>query len=173
MFLTEFQRCFYVPQGYVAIVRSVTVLIMPPADMALNDGWLEILVNGAAVDPPDVEIAGGGGLVDFFQDTIPFRDGEPVETFVLADQGATIGVQLEVPDDFPGVQASTIKVGFRGQFLLKTGVPAQFQAANEAGRARHAVTSGKNDLALSSGEGLTVRRRQKVAFPGVPILRGK
>lgn len=171
MIVTATRACFFVPSGYVCILREVIVLLSPLETIDdVADGFLDIVINGGVVDPPDVEVGPGQGLTVLSQSQIAFRDGVPTPTFVIADEGASVGVTLDVPDDLP-IQSANLRIGFRGQFLLKTGVPAQFQAANEAGRARHAVTSGTNDLALSDSDSVMVRRRKKIPFPNVPILR--
>ncbi len=170
--IAVFRKCFYVPSGYVACLRGVTVLAAPTQipEFTNYDGLLGIAVDGSIVDPPQVEVGPVVTNTGLTQINIPFQSNQEVETFVLADENSTVGLFLTVNSTIV-IDSEDLQVGFRGAFLLKTGVPGQFQAANEAGRARTAVTTTKNDLALSTGEGLTVRRRPRVPFPNVPILR--
>lgn len=169
-----FRNCFIVPAGYVAVLRGVTILVGPPLipDFTNYDGVLRIAVNGAIVDPPDVTVGPefGAPASVLSQLEIPFQTNQEVETFVLADEAQTVGVFLDIGTASP--EADNLQVGFRGAFLLKTGVPAQFQAANEAGRARVAVTSSNADFRnIASAEGVTITKRKRVPFPNVPILR--
>lgn len=168
-----FAKSFFVPAGYVACLRGVTILLTPALVPEFNnyDGLLAISVNGAIVDPPQVIVGPTVGNSVLTQINIPFQSNQEVETFVLADENSSVGVFLDIGTQGQAFDSANMQVGFRGAFLLKTGVPGQFQAANEAGRARSAVVSTKNDLALTTGEGVTVRRRPRVPFPNVPILR--
>jgi hypothetical protein len=172
--ITVFRKCFFVPSGYVAVLRGVTVLVGPAITPPFTnyDGLLRIAVGGSVVDPPDVEVGpevGAPGTL-LTQLEIPFQTNQEVETFVIADESETVGVFLNIGGE--SAEADNLQVGFRGAFLLKTGVPAQFQAANEAGRARVAVTSSAADLSnIASGEGVVAKRRRRVPFANVPILR--
>jgi len=168
-----FRKCFFVPAGYVAVLRGVTILVGPPLipDFTNYDGTLRIAVNGAIEDPPDVIVGPEFGVsTNLTQLEIPFQSNQEIETFVLADEAQTVGVFLDIGT--ASTRADNLQVGFRGAFLLKTGVPAQFQAANEAGRARVAVTASQSDFRnIASSEGLTVTKRKRVPFAHVPILR--
>lgn len=167
-----FRSCFFVPDGYVALVRGVTVLLSPPITPEFNnyDGLLAVAVNGARVDPPDVPIGPVNGNSVLSQTDTPFQTNQEILTHVLADQNSTVGLFLDVGS--AAFDSANLQVGFRGVLLLKTGVPAQFQAANEAGRARAAVTASASDLKnIASSEGLIANKRRKVPFANVPILR--
>ncbi len=172
--LTIFRSTFFVPDGYVMVLRDVTILLQAFVNLLNYDGTLSIIVNGGIVDP--INVIAGPVIADAqpVQTAIPFRDGEKVDTFVFGDEGDSVGLDIAI-SGAPGFTFETvdfIQVGFHGQFLLKTGVPAQFQAANEAGRARSAVTSNAGDLSnITSSDGVIARRRKKVPFPNVPILR--
>ncbi len=174
--LAIFRSSFFVPPGYVMVLRDVTILLQAFSTLLNYDGTLSIIVNGGIVDPINVEV--GPRIVDAapVQMDIPFRDGEKIDTFVYGDEGDSVGVNIQISGvgDFDFSVVDFIQVGFHGQFLLKTGVPAQFQAANEAGRARSAVTSSAADLSnIHSSDGVMATRRKKLPFPNVPLLRGK
>lgn len=168
-----FRKCFFVPQGYVCVLREAIIVQAPQLTIPLVDGFASIMIDGAIVDPPDVEVGPDFNNTGISQDAIAFQSNEPIPTFILADEGQAVGLDIEFFDDTFVPSNENVEVGFRGHFLLKTGVPAQFQAANEAGRAKAAVTSNRNDLALSAGQGVALRGRRRVPFPNVPILRGK
>lgn len=166
------RRCFYVPAGYVCVLREFKAIIPPNATPVSYDGTVQFLVNGSVVDPTDVEEGPEVDGVSPSQVAIPIRDDEPVTTFIIADEGASVGVELTIVNAIPSADTDFFRIGFYGQFLLKTGVPAQFQPANEAGRARTAVTSSAADFRnIASSEGVTVTKRKRVPFPNVPILR--
>jgi hypothetical protein len=168
----EFARnCFVVPQGYVAILRRCAVIVPPPATLTNYDGTMNILVNGSIIDPPQVIAGQEVDEVEPAQRAIPWRSNVAVDTFVFADEGSTVGLELVLVSGTT-LETDELQIGFYGQLLLKTGVPAQFQAANEAGRARTADTSSRSDLAISDSSGVTIKRRKRNPFPGVPLLKG-
>lgn len=172
--ITVFRKCFFVPAGYVACLRGVTILLTPDPVPEFNnyDGLLAVAVNGSKIDPPDVPLGPTIGNSVLTQIDIPFQSNQEVETFVLADENSTVGVFLNIGSQGQAFDSANMQVGFRGAFLLKTGVPGQFQAANEAGRARSAITSSAADLTnIASGEGVVAKRRRRVPFANVPILR--
>lgn len=175
MTMPIFRSCFFVPSGYVMVLREVTFLVQPFSSLLNYDLSFSIIVNGGIVDPMQVETGPEIGDALPVQLAILARDGEATKTFVFGDEGDSVGVDVQIAGlpDFETTDATFIQVGYYGQFLLKTGVPAQFQAANEAGRARSAVTSSAADFRnIGSSEGVTAKRTRKVPFPNVPILRG-
>ena len=54
-----FRKCFFVPEGYVAVLRGVTILLGPAITppFANYDGLLRIATDGSVTDPPDVTSA--------------------------------------------------------------------------------------------------------------------
>lgn len=170
------RKCFFVPAGYVAVLRSATVIVKAAASLSNYDGLLEFLVNGATYDPMQVTVGPGvgpgAGVSTPDQIMIPWRSNAPVSTFIIADENDSIGLNLSfAPGITSPITQSELQIGFYGQFLLKTGVPAQFQPANEAGRAKTAVTSSRNDLAIQSSDGIMAKSRRRIPFANVPILR--
>lgn len=167
-----FARCWQVPSGYVAVVRRIKILLDPTTSVGFPyHGTLRVLVNGASLDPESMVVGqGNANSVPVQLNGIPFRDGDDgCETFVVADEFQFVGV------DFPTYSPGSLiqpYVGFYGNFLLKTGRPAMFEPANFAGRALTAVTSSAADLGnIASGSDVVARKRHKVPFPNVPILR--
>jgi hypothetical protein len=167
-----FALCWQVPDGYVAVIRKVKILLDPTASVGFPyHGLLRVLINGASNDPEIMRVGTGNeNSVPVQLTGIPFRDGDDgVETFVIADQNQYVGVDF--PSYSPGITVQPY-VGFYGNFLLKTGRPAMFEPSNLAGRARSAVTSSSADLGnIASGSDVVARKRRKVFFPNVPILR--
>lgn len=165
------RQCFLTPPGYVTVVRKVTVMAPTQAENPQVAAFVKLLVDGAAVDPP--EVVTGPVDVNFAERTgIPVNACDSFDTFTLVDEGHWIGLEIStenVPDD--GNVWSTMRVGFYGQFLLKTGVPPLFQAANPGGRAVSARTVPAG--AAVGRQGLTPqvtlkRRRSSDPFHGVP-----
>lgn len=186
---TGLRRCFYVPQGWVAVIRKISFRMNPTTLMTdPNDGdsnpagaWyhalLNLLVNGAGVDP-EVFPEGTGTATSSPTrlEGIPVRDGDDVETWAIADEGMSVGVRLldwQIPGGGATVTAQPhINIGFYGNLLLKTGRPAMFEPSNLAGRALAAVTSTPSDLGgIPNGENLVARQRRRLPFANVPILR--
>lgn len=163
-------QSFYVPAGYVACLRRVDIVAEVDGNsMTPYDGTCEIMVNNAVMDPlqvPPGPVASNGSSASQEPGIVFLLPGS-IDTFILADENLSVGVRLTFVDS--GLLRPSLRVGFHGSFLLKTGVPAQFQAANEAGRARSAVTASRADL---SSEGLMAKRRRKVPFPSVPLIHG-
>lgn len=167
-----FAQAWQVPNGYVAVIRRVKILLDPTASVGLPfHGTLRILINGASNDP-DIMVVGSGNAnsVPSQLTGIPFRDGDDgVETFVIADQNQMVGVDFPIYSPGTGVQPF---VGFYGNFLLKTGRPAMFEPSNLAGVTRGAVTASPGDLGtIQSGEDVIARTRKRIPFPHVPLLR--
>lgn len=181
------RQCFFVPQGYVAVVRKLSFRMDPTTDMgspngdnargAWYDALVRLLVNGATVDPEVFESGPqGGASVPVRFAGIPMRDGDDVETWAIADEGFSIGVQISGFQTGTGQTVANqphINVGFYGNLLLKTGRPAMFEPANLAGRVPSAVTASARDLSgIPSGDNLVARQRRKnIPFANVPLLR--
>lgn len=167
-----FNRCFEVPPGFVAVVREITFLWDPVTVLTHPyDGTYKALIDGNTFDPMDVVVGPdiGSGPSSVVADlTIPWRSGEPTKTFMIADQGQFVGVQVAIAETlpFPFTEPTRFHVGFYGNFLQKTNVPANFQIANRAGVRGPPVT-----LPPQMGELLPKPRRQRVPFPQVPILK--
>lgn len=184
---TGMRRCFTVPQGWVAVIRKVsfrmdpsTVMAGTPGDSsrgAWYDALIKLLVNGACVDPEVFTTdVGTATSLPTRLDGIPVRDGDDVETWAIADEGFSIGVDIDgYQISSGGYTVSTqprINIGFYGNLLLKTGRPAMFEPSNLAGRALSAITSTPRDLGgIPSGENLVARQRRRLPFANVPILR--
>jgi hypothetical protein len=170
---TALNQCFFVPAGYVACLRRVELVAeADPLSMLPYEGYLEVMADNAVRDPIDVPpgpVASNGSSADQVPGimfTLPAR----VDTFVLIDEKLSVGARLTFAA--ASLQRPNLRVGFHGTFLLKTGVPAMFQAANEAGRARTAVTSSAADIGnIASGSDLVVRKRRRIPFAHVPLLR--
>lgn len=169
-----FTNCFYVPLGFVAVIRKVEVLLPSNPSVATYDALLSVMINNAVVEPQNVIVGPANGDSTPSQTVgIPFRDPGNISTFLIADEGQLVGALLGGVAAFSAVTFENIYVGFHGNFLLKTGVPAQFQIANLGGKAKSAVTSSASDLKRigPSGADMVVSRRRKSLFPNVPILR--
>lgn len=170
---TGFARAWQVPAGYMAVVRGVRILMDPTSDPGIPyHGLFRLLVNGASLEPEQMIVGqGNANSVPVQLQGIPFRDGDDgISTFVIADEYQFVGV--EFPFISTGFNVNPY-VGFYGNFLLKTGRPAMFEPSNLAGVSRSANTVTKADLGdIATGDAVVSRRRKKVAFPNVPILRG-
>jgi hypothetical protein len=183
---TGFRRCFRVPTGWVAVIRAVKFQVTPQSSMtssdigpqalysAYTDLIARILVNGASADPETPEGGQATGTEEpVYMGGISVRDGDSVDTFVIADENQFVGVEivdwLEVGDGI----GPKVNVGFYGQYLLKTGRPAMFEPSNLAGRSNNAVVSTPGDMTNAWGGDaeVTTRRRRRVPFGNVPILR--
>lgn len=168
--LDSFKNCFYVPQGYVAVVREITLttqIFRQVQSPYTFDGYIKILVDGNSVDPMTVQVPAGPLGDSLLPLDIPWTSGEPIKTFTVADQGQIIGVQITPVNFFqPGNEDGHVWVGFYGNFLQKTNVPANFQIANRAGTKGPPVTLPPDQRSL-----LPRPRRQRVPFPQVPILK--
>lgn len=168
------RNCFYVPTGYVAVIRKVQLLFPDTASIQEYSALVQIQVNSATVDPELVTVGGAVGQSTPSQLVgIPVRDPGEIETFIIADERQLVGVLLTDVTDFSAMTNQFIYVGFHGNFLLKTGVPASLQIANIGRRAQSAETSSAADINSigPSGADLVVRRRRKLPFRDVPILR--
>lgn len=168
----QFRQCFFVPQGMVCVLRAATLLLQPQgSETPLYDGTLAFLVDNAVRDPQDVQVGPNlDATHNLVQMAIPWLSNQPVETFIIADEGQTVGLQLVVNWPTPPEDATMLLVGFTGQFLQKTGVPAQFQIANPQGRAMTAETTTPGELGLSGDDFLVKRRRKKDPFAFIPLL---
>lgn len=179
--LNALQRCFKTPRGYVTNIRKV-MFIGPALAMAPNiTAFLRLLVDEAAVDPPTVEtgpsLPGSPGLVFPSQTAIPVARCGEFDAFQLVDEGHFIGVQVTYNPALGALSRGQLLdtyIGFYGQFLLKTGVPPLFQAANEGSRARTANTVPATANGQPAG-GVTgglqfAKRRAKDPFAGVPVV---
>lgn len=168
--LITFRRCFAVPFGYVAVVREVTFLFEPVEVVdGTYDGTARILVDGNNVDPMVVKVVPfSAGLTNVVQTAgILWQSGQPIKTFTLADQEQFIGVDVELANDQEALQ-DTFQVGFYGQFLQRTNVPTQFQAANKAGSAPPKIT-----LPPQTRGGMPRPLRSRQPFPDVPLMPRK
>lgn len=164
--ISIFNRCFQVPAGYVAVLRQVKMLVAEPVTQTLNyDGTAKVLIDGTVRDSIDVNTP-----VFVEQQPILFNSDEPIDTFLIADEGQFIGVDLTLSDwSYDNTTFAILQVGFHGNLLLKTGRPAMFEIANIAGRAKTAVTSKPGEVL--SGSELVQKRRRRKPFAHVPILR--
>lgn len=133
---TFFLQSFVVPTGYVAVVRRIMFRTSNANYTGPYQNEMTVLRNGAQVMPevlpfvPFNPVDGEAAPLE----TIPISDGESFDLFLIADEGDTVGVRLFSSDGDPDVSDEfQYFLGFYGQFLLKTGVPAAFQIANQAG----------------------------------------
>lgn len=170
-----FRNCFYVPLGYVAVVRRIEVLFPDLPIAPLYNALIAVTVNGTIQDPDGMTVGGPVGVSTPAQLAgIPVLSPGDIETFVIADENELVGVRLTETAGYQAADAE-ILVGFYGNFLLKTGMPANAQIANLGGKAAHAVTSSPKDLTDMgpgpSGADMVVRRKRKASFSHVPILR--
>lgn len=183
------RNCFYVPAGWVAVLRRVSFRCDPTTEMtrtlqgnnaagAWYDAQLQVLINGSNRDP-EVFLAGSGTATSIPAPFtgVPVRDGDDLEVFLIADEGQSIGVLLTdwlVPDGGANVAGQPhINVGFYGNLILKTGRPAMFEPSNLANVTRSGPTTSASDLGeiRSGSEVIARKRRQRVPFANVPILR--
>lgn len=167
--LAVFFRCFAVPVGYVAVVREVTVLFNTAGSLGTTpfDGTLALALDGNFYDPMDVIVGPAIGTPETevaAVGAIPWRSGEATKTFMVADQSQFVGIFLGIEGN--PVITGGIYVGFYGNFLQKTNVPANFQIANKAGTRGPPVT-----LPPQFDSQLPRPRRQRVPFPRVPIIK--
>jgi hypothetical protein len=149
-------KCFVVPTGFVCVLRRVAIRYSVFEYNELTPYSVGIARNGVIVSPEIVDSPSGlvgpsGG--------IPLEANKPIDTFLIFDEGMTVGVIFTsmVNDE---VQ---LAVGFYGNFLLKTNVPANFQIANPAGVRGPAKTVNPSSL-----EGQTIR--SKDIYRGVPLV---
>lgn len=105
-----------VPEGYVAVLRSISMWFEPNPQSAPNRSNVlaSLYLNGGPFNynvdlPVGVEI-----------DTVPF--------FMIADEFNRIGWAVTLPDD--PVDDVTCYVHFHGNLILKSGRPAVFEVAN-------------------------------------------
>jgi hypothetical protein len=177
--LAALQRCFQTPRGYVTNIRKV--MFMGPA-MVFDPGilaFIRLLVDEAAVDPPTLQIGpsypGTPGNIYPAGVAIPVPRSGSFDSFTLVDEGHWVGVQVTYNTVVTGALSNSqlfqTYIGFQGQFLLKTGVPPSFQAANEGKRARTAETVPARDAVGAGGmtPQVSMRRRRRLdPFAGVP-----
>lgn len=176
--LTVFNRCFQVPRGLVCVLRAVTVLQAPGDDLGdLFDGTLQVLIDNTVREPPTVRLGPSigvpGGDTVLSQEPIPYHNGVPVDTFLIADENIFVGLDLNpILLGFQTDYNSMLRVGFHGTFLQKTGVPAQFQIANKAGQAYTADTVAPGSFGGGpSGADFMVRRRKRVSpYARIPLV---
>lgn len=124
---SSFTATFVVRQGFVAVLRRLSHFFtgtLPPI-MERSEALLSITRNGADVlDNVDVPV----GL---YSDDI-------WQGFVIADEGDTLGVTLELQG---GLVADELQVHFYGNYLLKTGRAYNYEIANPVGGARGCAPS--------------------------------
>ena len=166
--MRAFRRCFVVPTGYVAVVRSFTVLYLPATPLSTNyDGLANLMFDEGTFDSMDVDVGPGAGATTLAQLAgIVWVSDRPVNVFGVADQGQFVGLDLSIVGAPVITDGTQLQVGFYGQFLQKTNVPAQFQIANKAGSKGPPVT-----LPPSATPNLPRPRRQRVPYPDVPIVK--
>jgi hypothetical protein len=124
---------------------------------------------------PTVSIA-GNTTTPLAQPGVPFWWNQEIDTFIVADENAFVGcniVNYATTDPFVD---NYISFWFYGQFLEKTGVPANFQVANKAGQAYSADTVSPSTFAdvapdgTSGADFLVRRRRSKDPFARIPLV---
>lgn len=159
-----FAQALLVPPGLVAVVRRIMFRCGAIVWDNVAPFQCAVLKNGATIMPEqNTLIADFPGLSLAY---IPLSDGDSLDTFIIADEGDTVGIQLFDEQGSPDVQDDiTYKVGFYGNFLLKTGVPAPFQIANLAGAKGPPITR-------PAPRGIVGDRtaRSKDPYRGVPIV---
>lgn len=170
-------KCWQVPRGMVAVLRGVTVIQAPQVgELEVVDGTLRIQIDGVTKEPPTVRLGPSlGSFTELAQSNIPYYSGVTIETFLIADENLFVGAAIDPVTSVP-LDAGSFLLGFHGQFLQKTGVPAQFQIANKAGQAMTADTVSPQSLSSAanggpSGKDFLVRRRRRVsAYEKIPLI---
>lgn len=147
---------FTVPQGYVAVLREVETWVDPPVAMSLRaDVTVSLQINGSDV-PYNVAIPVGNGTL------------ENIKCFAIADEYQQMGVLFPT---FPTPGAYTLYAQLYGNFILKTGRPAQFEIANYAGKGympgmpRAAEPSAPPGVLTGSAAALTTSPTSRVYTP--------
>lgn len=177
--LSALVRCFNTPRGYVTLIREVSFMGPALAFGYQINAFLRLMVDEANQDPPTLEpgpsYPGTPGLILPQGVAIPVGRVGSFKAFKLVDEGHWVGAQVTYNTAQVGnptnAQLFQTYVGFQGSFLLKTGVPSDFQAANEGNRARRAETVPASDAigAQSMTPQVSLRRRRRSdPFAGVP-----
>lgn len=160
---TFFNQALVVPTGYVAVVRRIMFRTTAAVWTGPYQNEMNVTKNGAVVMPETLPLNPASQC--FPLETIPISNGESIETFIIADEAESVGIVLYDSGGSPDV-IDTIQyfVGFYGQFLLKTGVPAAMQVANYAGTKAPPKTVGNPQ---PSPEARTLRNKDP--YKGVPL----
>lgn len=114
---TTFVLGFEVPSGYVCVLRRLHHSSTPtPVIVGRSDIQVTLLVNNASVR---------------YNQSIPVgvESDDIVECFVIADEFSQVQAQFDLTADVAAINF-TMYAQFYGQFLLKTGIPYQFEVAN-------------------------------------------
>lgn len=127
---TFFAQAMRIPAGFVAVVRRIMYQTTPVIYTGISQNVMVVTKNGAVIMPEawPVGVPAAGMTAT---NSIPISNGESVDTFIIADENETVGIILN-----PGLNINgnlSYAVGFYGNLLLKTGVPASMQVANYAG----------------------------------------
>lgn len=160
-----------VPQGLVAVIRGFTIIQDPGEDLGIFDGEVALLVDQAVKEPPTVLLGPliTNNLVE--QTFLPYRSGEEIETFIVVDALQSVGLDWRPTDPavVPGAEGQFVRFGFRGNFLQKTGVPANMQVCNKAGQAYTADTLAP-DFGPSGADFLKRRRKGVDPYSTIPLV---
>lgn len=114
---------FAVPDGYVAVLREISIWMETDADhkntvnYARSDVQVEAFLNGATVNYVKTFT---GEATDL-----------PIKVFVIADENQLLGARVTLLAN-PSVDIH-VYANLYGNFLLKTGRTAQFEVGNFAG----------------------------------------
>jgi hypothetical protein len=118
-----FIATFQVPSGYVAVLRTFHHSFTPPPIIVnRSDIKATLLLNKQNVQ---------------YNANIPIgieSDGV-IDCFVIADEFNTLGVRIDGSAATLSIAGSIPQCHFYGQFLLKTGIPKNFEIANPSGKA--------------------------------------
>lgn len=107
---------FAVPAGYVCVLRRIHHSFNPvPIIFGRSDVKVSLLVNGNAV---------------LYNKNVPMgvESDDILECFVIADEFQMVQAQWAIAA--AAMIASTLSTHFYGQFILKTGIPKEFEIAN-------------------------------------------
>lgn len=142
-----------VPAGRVAILRRVDFFepddgnnpLPVPSVLAASlfaaDLYVTITKNGGTVLPTNMEIPGGSASSLLYLASIPISAPASVDCFIVYDEGDIIGHSHEFPTFDGGYY-----VGYYGNLLLKTGIPANFEVGNKGAGTPAQVVASQADL---------------------------
>lgn len=161
---TAFLQCMTVPVGWVFVVRRIMLRAAATLVWTGASQYLVAVTWNSSIVMPEQQPA---PVAPTTTDYIPMDPGDSFELFLIADEGDTVGVQLfNGADGSQSIPDQTVKIGFYGNMLLKTGVPSQFQIANYAGTKGRPYT-----IPTPSGVSVSQRtQRNRDPYRNVPIV---
>ncbi len=160
-----FRKCVIVPQGYVGVLRKVSIKAAPSVNAGASQYFVAVCLNGAIVIPlQTVDAPSGATHAPGVGITAP----ETFDTWIIADENQTFGVSIVAATTQP--DNLVIDVGFYGNYLLKTGVPALFQPANLGDSTAPPKVVPSSEI---NGAVERIRRRAKIPYKNVPLLNAR